>query len=400
MNSDEKAVSLHRKLKGKIRIESLPKIKTAEELSLVYTPGVAAVCRKIKEDSEEVYELTSKGNNVAIVTDGSAVLGLGNIGAEASLPVMEGKALLFHQFAGINAYPIALKSQNAKEIISLVKNISPSFAGINLEDIASPRCFEIEEALQEIGIPVFHDDQHGTAVVVLAGLINASKVVGKKLEEMKIVVIGAGAAGTAITRMLLCIGFDKKICSPVKKIIVLDVHGTLYKGRKNMNKWQKEIALKTNLEKIKGGIAETLKGADAVIGVSTGNILTKEMIKGMNKDAIVFAMANPIPEIMPAEALKAGAKVVGTGRSDFPNQINNSLAFPGIFRGALDAKAMKINNSMKMSAAYALAGCVKNPSEKSILPTSLDKKFTYEIAKAVRKTAIETGVSRESCTKT
>ena len=245
MNSDEKAVSLHRKLKGKIRIESLPKIKTAEELSLVYTPGVAAVCRKIKEDSEEVYELTSKGNNVAIVTDGSAVLGLGNIGAEASLPVMEGKALLFHQFAGINAYPIALKSQNAKEIISLVKNISPSFAGINLEDIASPRCFEIEEALQEIGIPVFHDDQHGTAVVVLAGLINASKVVGKKLEEMKIVVIGAGAAGTAITRMLLCIGFDKKICSPVKKIIVLDVHGTLYKGRKNMNKWQKEIALKT-----------------------------------------------------------------------------------------------------------------------------------------------------------
>src|SRR3989338_5867526 len=286
MNSDEKAVSLNRKLKGKIRIESLPKIKTAEELSLVYTPGVAAVCRKIKENPEEVYELTSKGNNVAVVTDGSAVLGLGNIGAEASLPVMEGKALLFHQFAGINAYPIALKSQNAKEIISLVKNISPSFAGINLEDIASPRCFEIEEALQEIGIPVFHDDQHGTAVVVLAGLINASKVVGKKLEEMKIVVIGAGAAGTAITRMLLCIGFDKKICSPVKKIIVLDVHGTLYKGRKNMNKWQKEIALKTNLEKIKGGIAETLKGADAVIGVSTGNILTKEMIKGMNKDAI------------------------------------------------------------------------------------------------------------------
>ena len=393
MDIKEAALKLHRENKGKLAVKSKVKVNTKEDLSLVYTPGVAEVCREITADKRNVYKYTMKANSVAVVTDGSAVLGLGNIGAEASIPVMEGKCILFKELANIDAFPICIKSQDNEEIISIVKNIAPAFGGINLEDIAAPRCFEIEEKLQELEIPVMHDDQHGTAIVVLAALINAAKVVGKKIEELKIVVNGVGAAGTAITSLLLCVGIDKKICTSVKEMVLCDSKGILYDGRPDLNEVKKGLAKITNHKKRKGNLKDALEGADVFIGVSKANLLTADDLKVMNKGAIVFAMANPTPEIMPDEARKVAA-IVGTGRSDFPNQINNSLGFPGIFRGALDAKATKINNEMKIAAASALASCI-NPTKDNILPYTLDKNVVAKVSAAVAKAAKETGVCRE-----
>ncbi len=393
MGLKEDALELHKKNRGKLATKSKVSVKTKQDLSLVYTPGVADVCREIAADKKRIYEYTMKSNSVAVVSDGSAVLGLGNIGAEAGLPVMEGKAVLFKELADIDAFPICIKTQNDDEIISIVKNIAPVFGGINLEDIAAPRCFKIEDALQDIGIPVMHDDQHGTATVVLAALINATKVVGKNLEELKIVINGAGAAGTAIAKMLLCVGIDRKICTSVKEIVLCDSKGIIYDGRGDLNEFKQQMAKITNGQKRKGNLKDALKGADVFIGVSTANLLKADDLKSMNRDAIVFAMANPNPEIMPDEAKKVAA-IVGTGRSDFPNQINNSLGFPGIFRGALDAKALRINNEMKIAAANALASCVE-PTRDNLLPYTLDKSVVKKVSEAVARTAKETGVCRE-----
>jgi malate dehydrogenase (oxaloacetate-decarboxylating) len=393
MDLKEEALKLHKENKGKLAVKSKVAVKTKEDLSLVYTPGVAEVCKEIAEDKTKVYDYTMKANSVAIVTDGSAVLGLGNIRAEASLPVMEGKSVLFKNMADIDAFPICLNTQDDDEIINIVKKIAPGFGGINLEDIAAPRCFKIEEALQDIGIPVMHDDQHGTAIVVLAALINAAKVVNKNLEDLKIVINGVGAAGTAISKLLLCIGIDKKICTSVKEIVLCDSKGIIYDGRPDLNEVKKALAEYTNGDKRQGTLKDALEEADVFIGVSKGNLLEANDLKVMNKDPIVFAMANPIPEIMPEEALKV-ATVVGTGRSDFPNQINNSLAFPGVFRGALDSKAVKINNEMKIAAATAIASCV-NPAKDNILPYTLDNNVVPKVAEAVAKVAKETGVCRE-----
>jgi len=393
MNLKEEALKLHKEHKGKLAVKSKVDVKTKEDLSLVYTPGVAEVSKEIAADPSKVYDYTMKSNSVAIVSDGSSVLGLKNIGAEASLPVMEGKAVLFKELADIDAFPICLKTQDDDEIINIVKNIAPVFGGINLEDINAPRCFRIEKELLDIGIPVMHDDQHGTAIVVLAALINAAKVVGKNIEDLKIVINGAGAAGTAVTKILLCLGIDRKICTSVKEIILCDSKGIIYKGRDNLNEFKQEMAKITNEQNRKGTLKDALKGADVFIGVSTANLLTADDLKVMNKDPIVFAMANPNPEIMPDEAKKVAA-VVGTGRSDFPNQINNSLAFPGVFRGALDSKATKINNEMKIAAAHALAGCVE-PTKDNILPYTLDKNVVPKVAEAVAKVAKETGVCRK-----
>ena len=389
----EEALKLHKGSKGKLATKSKVVVKTKDDLSLVYTPGVAEVCKEIAANPKSVYDYTIKSNTVAVVTDGSAVLGLGNIGAEASMPVMEGKSVIFKAFADIDAFPICIKEQDDDKIIDIVKNIAPVFGGINLEDIKAPRCFKIEDALQDIGIPVMHDDQHGTAIVVLAALINAAKVVGKNLEELKIVVNGAGAAGTAVTKILLCIGIDKKICTSVKEIILCDSKGIVYGGRDDLNEFKQQIAKITNGGKRKGTLKDALEGADVFIGVSTGNLLNADDLKNMNENAIIFAMANPNPEIMPDEANKVAA-VVGTGRSDFPNQINNSLAFPGVFRGALDAKATKINDEMKIAAANAIASCVE-PTKNNLLPYTLDKSVVPKVAKAVAKIAKETGVCRE-----
>ncbi len=393
MGIDEESLELHKKNKGKIEVKPKVALENRKDLSLAYTPGVAAVSRVIAEDKKKIFDYTIKSNTVAVVSDGSAVLGLGNIGAEAALPVMEGKAVLFKQLAGIDAFPICLTTQDSDEIISIVKNISPAFGGINLEDISAPRCFYIENALQDTGIPVMHDDQHGTAVVVLAALINASKAVGKNIEELRIAISGAGAAGTAIAKLFLCLGIDRKICTPVKEIVVCDSKGIIHEGRHDLNEPKKELAKLTNRENRKGMLGDAVKNMDVFIGVSKGNLLTKEMVKTMNDKPIIFAMANPVPEIMPDDAKDAGAAVVATGRSDFPNQVNNVLGFPGIFRGALDAKAVKINNEMKLAAAYALAKCIK-PSENEILPSPLDKNVVKNIAAAVKKAAIETGVVR------
>ena len=393
MNLREEALRLHKTNKGKIAIKSKVNVKTKEDLSLIYTPGVAEVCKEIATNKNSVYEYTMKANSVAVVTDGSAVLGLGNIGAEASLPVMEGKCVLFKELADIDAFPICIKTQNDKEIINIVKNIAPAFGGINLEDISAPRCFTIEESLLDIGIPVMHDDQHGSAIVILAALMNAAKVVNKKIEELKVVINGAGAAGTAVTKLLLCSGIDKNICTSVREIVVCDSKGIIYDGRADLNEFKAQLAKVTNHSRRKGTLKDALEGADAFIGVSTGNLLTGDDLRKMAKDAIVFAMANPVPEIMPEEASKVAA-VVGTGRSDFPNQINNSLAFPGVFRGALDAKATMINNEMKIAAAHALANCI-NPSKDNILPYTLDKQVVPKVAEAVKKAAIEAGVVRE-----
>jgi malate dehydrogenase (oxaloacetate-decarboxylating) len=359
---------------SKIEIRSRYKI-TKGNLPLIYTPGVAKVSLAIAKNKKKGFDYTWKKNNVAIVSDGSAVLGLGNIGPEAALPVMEGKAALFKELGGVDAVPIVLATQDVEEIIKTVKYISPTFGGINLEDISAPRCFEIEKRLiEELGIPVFHDDQHGTAIAVLAGLINALKVVGKKIKDIRIVISGAGAAGIAITKLLSKYG--------AKNIIVCDTKGTIYQGRTDgMNEAKEELAKFTNREKNKGGLKEVLAGADVFIGVSAPGLLGAEDIKKMDKDAIVFAMANPIPEILPTEAEKGGAKVVATGRSDFPNQINNALVFPGIFRGVLDAKVRLITDKMKIKAAEAIAGLVKNPKSDKIVPEVLDKRATKEVAK-------------------
>ena len=394
MNLREEALRLHRVHKGKLATKSKVSVNTKEDLSLVYTPGVAEVCREIAANKNSVYEYTMKANSVAVVTDGSAVLGLGNIGAEASLPVMEGKCVLFKELADIDAFPICLKTQNDREIINIVKNIFPAFGGINLEDISAPRCFTIEEELLNIGIPVMHDDQHGSAIVILAALMNAAKVVGKRIDDLKVVINGAGAAGTGVTKLLLCLGIDKNICTSVREIVLCDSKGIIYDGRADLNEFKAQLAKVTNRSKRKGTLNDALEGADAFIGVSTANLLNSDDLRNMNKDAIVFAMANPIPEIMFDEASKVAA-VVGTGRSDFPNQINNSLAFPGVFRGALDAKATMINNEMKIAAAHALANCI-NPTKDNILPYTLDKQVVPKVAEAVRKAAVESGVVRNT----
>lgn len=388
MNYAEESLKLHRQKKGKLEIASKVPLENKDDLSTAYTPGVAAPCMEIAKDKAKVYDYTIKQNSVAVVTDGSAVLGLGNIGPEAGLPVMEGKAILFKKFGNVDAYPICVASQDADKIVEAVKMIAPGFGGINLEDISAPRCFEVEERLKkEIDIPVFHDDQHGTAIVMLAGLMNALNVVGKRMEEVSIAISGAGAAGIAVTRLLLACGAGN--------IILVDTTGTIYEGRKeNMNPVKEEMAKKTNRKKIKGKISEALKGADVLIGVSGPNTVTKEMIGAMNKDAIVFAMANPVPEIMPPLAKEGGARIVATGRSDFPNQINNVLAFPGIFRGALDVRARHINEEMKHAAAHALANLVANPSEEKIIPGPFDSGVAAAVAKAVSDAARKSGVAR------
>lgn len=389
MNYNEKALEMHASFKGKIEVQSKVKLETREDLSTAYTPGVAEPCRKIAENIEDVYKYTAKGNLVAVVSDGSAVLGLGNIGAEASIPVMEGKAILFKEFAGVDAFPICINSQEVDDIVKVVREISPVFGGINLEDISSPRCVEVERRLkEELNIPVFHDDQHGTAVVVSAALLNALKIVNKKLDEIKVVINGAGSAGNAIARMLIDLG--------VKNILSCDRKGILSRDLPQKNWVQDEIAKLTNEECLKGDLAFALNDSDVFIGVSGKNVVTQEMVKSMNRDAIVFAMANPDPEIMPSLALEAGARIVGTGRSDFPNQINNVLAFPGIFRGALDARATDINEEMKIAAVYAIANLIdeKDLKEDNIIPYALNKNIGTEVAKAVYNAAVKSGVSR------
>jgi len=376
-------------LKGKIGIKTKLDINTAEELALVYSPGVAEPCRRIAANPDDVWRYTMKGNSVAIVTDGSAVLGLGNIGPAAALPVMEGKAMLFKRFAGINAFPICLDTQDTQEIIDTVRRIAPVFGGINLEDISAPRSFVIEEALQDLGIPVFHDDQHGTAIVVLAALMNAAKVTGRDFSELKVVVNGAGAAGVAIARLLRCQDQNVEVCKPVRELLVCDSKGIISPDRDDLNEPKRKLLAFTNRRNKSGTLYDALVDANVFIGVSTGGLLTADHIRTMEKDCIVLAIANPIPEIMPAEALAGGAAVVGTGRSDLPNQVNNVLGFPGIFRGALNARARSITPDMKMAAAQAIASCVDDLRRDRIIPSSLDEVVAFKVAKAVEKVARE-----------
>ena len=379
MTINEKALELHEKWNGKLDTVSKVQVKTREDLALAYTPGVAEPCKVIAKDPEAAYRYTIKSNTVAVVSDGSAVLGLGNIGPLAAMPVMEGKAVLFKEFGGINAFPICLDTQDTEEIIETVVRIAPAFGGINLEDISAPRCFEIEERLKKLlNIPVFHDDQHGTAIVVLAGIINALKVTGKKKEDCRVVVNGAGSAGVAITKLLLNYGFPH--------ITMCDKTGMLCKGMEGLNWMQEKMVEVTNLEHKTGTLADALKGADIFVGVSAPNIVSKEMVASMNKDAILFAMANPVPEIMPDLAKEAGAKVVGTGRSDFPNQVNNVVAFPGIFKGALEGRATQITEEMKLAAANAIAGLVPEEelNENNILPEAFDPRVADTVSKAIK----------------
>lgn len=382
----QESVALHKKLKGKLEIRSKVKLENRHDLSLAYTPGVAEVSRQVAKDPRKAYDLTMKSNSVAIVSDGSAVLGLGNIGPYGAIPVMEGKAVLFKEYAGIDAVPICVQTQNTYEIISLVKNIAPVFAGINLEDISAPRCFEIEQALQNIGIPVFHDDQHGTAIVLLAALINASKLAGKDMRDLQVVISGAGAAGTAIANLLRCVGQDKRVCEPVKDIIIIDSKGIISSDREDIINDQHKLYLASisNRGRRSGTFKDALKGADVFIGVSVGNLVNREMVRSMNTKPIIIAMANPYPEIMPDEALAGGAFIISTGRSDFPNQVNNVLAFPGVFRGAIDVRAKTITNSMKIGAAFALAESI-TPTREQILPSPFDKSVPLKIAARVAK---------------
>lgn len=389
MNYFEKSLILHEENVGKVEVKSKVAVKDREALSTAYTPGVAEPCRKIHSNADNVYKYTAKGNLVAVVTDGSAVLGLGDIGPLAAMPVMEGKAVLFKEFGNIDAFPICIDSNDVDEIVRTVKLIAPTFGGINLEDISAPRCFEIEKRLkEELDIPVFHDDQHGTAIVVSAGVINALKLVNKKIEDITVVVNGAGAAGTSITKMLISLG--------VKDVIACDRDGIIYKGSPSNNEAKEALAHITNKSDKRGLLSDALAGADVFIGVSAPNIVSEEMIAGMAKDSIVFAMANPTPEIMPDAAKKAGARVIGTGRSDFPNQVNNVLAFPGIFRGALDVRARDINEEMKIAAAYAIAGIISDEelNEEYIIPGAFDSRIVENVSKAVAKAARETGVAR------
>ena len=380
MTNQGKALELHEKLQGKLETVSKTPVRTREDLALVYTPGVAEPCKVIAKDPAAAYTYTMKANTVAVVSDGSAVLGLGNIGPKAAMPVMEGKAVLFKEFGGVNAVPICLDTQDTEEIIKAVTWLAPAFGGINLEDISAPRCFEIEERLKEtLDIPVFHDDQHGTAIVVLAGIINALKVVGKKKEDCRVVVNGAGSAGVAITRLLLTYGFSN--------IIMCDKSGILCDGAEGLNWMQEKMVKRTNLAHETGSLADALKGADIFVGVSAPGIVTEEMVASMNSDAILFAMANPVPEIMPDLAKKAGARVVGTGRSDFPNQVNNVVAFPGIFRGALEGHAKQITDKMKLAAANAIAALVSDEelNENNIMPEAFDPRVADVVADAVKK---------------
>ncbi|MCI7149662.1 NAD(P)-dependent malic enzyme [Fusicatenibacter saccharivorans] len=379
MSISEKALEMHEKWNGKIETTAKSHVNSREDLAIAYTPGVAEPCKVIAKDKEAAYKYTIKANTIAVVSDGSAVLGLGNIGAHAAMPVMEGKAVLFKEFGGVNAVPICLDTQDTEEIIKTVVNIAPAFGGINLEDISAPRCFEIESRLKELlDIPVFHDDQHGTAIVVLAGIINALKVTGKKMEECKVVVNGAGSAGVAITKLLLTYGFPD--------ITMCDINGIISENSPNLNWMQQEMAKLTNLSGAAGTLADALKGADIFVGVSAPNIVTKEMVASMNPDAILFAMANPVPEIMPDLAKEAGAKVVGTGRSDFPNQVNNVIAFPGIFKGALEGRATQITEEMKLATAKAIAGLVSDEelNENNILPEAFDPRVADVVSKAVK----------------
>ena len=380
MTNSEKALKMHEEWHGKIETCAKSHVNSREDLAIAYTPGVAEPCKVIARDPEAAYTYTMKSNTVAVVSDGSAVLGLGNIGALAAMPVMEGKAVLFKEFGGVNAVPICLDTQDTEEIIKSVVNIAPAFGGINLEDISAPRCFEIEERLKELlDIPVFHDDQHGTAIVVLAGIINAMKVTGKDKESAKVVVNGAGSAGVAITKLLLTYGF--------KDVTMCDISGILGKGSQNLNWMQQKMVEVTNLEQKTGTLADALKGADIFVGVSAPNIVTQDMVASMNKDAILFALANPVPEIMPDIAKAAGAKVVGTGRSDFPNQVNNVVAFPGIFKGALEGRATAITEEMKLATAKAIAGLVPDEelNENNILPEAFDPRVADVVSRAVKE---------------
>lgn len=379
MTKEENALELHKKWNGKIDTTPKCKVQSREDLAIAYTPGVAEPCKVIAKEPEAAYQYTIKSNTVAVVSDGSAVLGLGNIGPLAAMPVMEGKAVLFKEFGGINAFPICLDTQDTDEIVETVIRIAPAFGGINLEDISAPRCFEIEERLKKaLFIPVFHDDQHGTAIVVLAGIINALKIVGKKKEDCQVVINGAGSAGIAITRLLLRYGFSH--------ICMCDISGILSPASKNLNQMQKDMLQYTNLEQKTGTLADALQGADIFVGVSAPGIVTKEMVASMNQDAILFAMANPVPEIMPDLAKEAGARIVGTGRSDYPNQVNNVVAFPGIFKGALEGRATQITEEMKLAAAEAIAGLVEESKlhEDNIMPEAFDPRVADVVAQAVK----------------
>lgn len=379
MTTNKKALQMHEQWNGKLEISAKAKVNSREDLAIAYTPGVAEPCKVIAQDQEAAYKYTMKANTIAVISDGSAVLGLGNIGAYAAMPVMEGKAVLFKEFGGVNAVPICLDTQDTEEIIRTIVNIAPVFGGINLEDISAPRCFEIEERLKELlDIPVFHDDQHGTAIVVLAGIINALKVTGKQKEACQIVVNGAGSAGIAITKLLLTYGF----CH----VTMCDINGIISKDSPNLNWMQKKMTEVTNLEGKKGTLADALQGADIFVGVSAPNIVTKEMVASMNKDSILFAMANPVPEIMPDLAKEGGARVIGTGRSDFPNQVNNVVAFPGIFKGALEGRATQITEEMKLAAAEAIASLVSDEdlSDTNILPEAFDPRVADVVSKAIK----------------
>lgn len=380
MTNSEKALQMHEQWNGKLETAAKAHVNSREDLAIAYTPGVAEPCKVIAKDPEAAYKYTIKSNTVAVVSDGSAVLGLGNIGALAAMPVMEGKAVLFKEFGGVNAVPICLDTQDTEEIIKTVINIAPAFGGINLEDISAPRCFEIEERLKELlDIPVFHDDQHGTAIVVLAGIINALKVTGKKKEYCRVVVNGAGSAGVAITKLLLTYGFEH--------ITMCDINGIISSASPNLNWMQKKMTEVTNLENKTGSLADAMRGADIFVGVSAPGIVTKEMVASMNSDAILFAMANPVPEIMPDLAKEAGARVVGTGRSDFPNQVNNVVAFPGIFKGALEGRATQITEEMKLATANAIASLVSDEelNENNILPEAFDSRVADVVSKAVKE---------------
>jgi len=389
MDIKKEALELHRKWRGKIEVISRVEVKDSRDLSLAYTPGVAEPCLAIKDDVNLSYEYTRRWNTVAVITDGSAVLGLGDIGPEAGMPVMEGKCVLFKAFADVDAFPLCIKSKDVDEIVNTIKLISGSFGGINLEDISAPRCFEIERRLkEECDIPIFHDDQHGTAIVVLAAMINALKIVGKEMKDIKVVVNGLGAAGTAITKLLLSTG--------VRNIIACDSQGAIYEGKEGLDPEKQAIAKITNPEKLTGTLEDAIVGADVFLGVSVANVLTQDMVRTMAKDAIVFAMANPVPEIMPDLAKEAGARVVGTGRSDFANQINNVLAFPGVFRGALDVRASDINDEMKIAAAEAIASLIspEELNEEYVIPAAFDERVAKTVAEAVAKAARESGVAR------
>ena len=389
MDYAKESLKLHYEWKGKIEMVSRAKVDSSEALSLAYTPGVAAPCLEIQKDVNKSFQLTRRWNTVAVVTDGTAVLGLGDIGPEAGMPVMEGKCVLFKEFGDVDAIPLCIRSHDVDEIVNTVRLLAGSFGGVNLEDISAPRCFEIEKRLKECcDIPIFHDDQHGTAVITMAGLINALKIVGKKLADVKIVTSGAGAAGIAIIRLLISMG--------LKNVIMTDRHGAIYEGRDNLNAVKEEMAKITNRNHEKGTLADVIKGADVFIGVSAPGTLTKDMVRSMAKDPVIFACANPVPEIYPDEAKEAGAAVVSTGRSDFPNQVNNVLCFPGIFRGALDVHASDINDEMKIAAAYAIAGLVSDEelNPEYILPAAFDARVKDAVAEAVKKAAVESGAAR------